>query len=236
MSALINRYLLEQTRHDSGELVQPDFIVHPYTRAGRYQLDIFRHGKPHASLFIDVDAECGEKQLSIDLAATGKRATPSDCGCKSTSHAYRLDKEGYALFYVGSGAGGFSVKSYPVSARDTDLLFDSQHLNNGDLFGTTLLRPGRYRIEELHRKISVPLVVAPVKPGSTPYVPPDALQLDLDALKNHKDGIRLQQAQGLVFRAEHDNRIRIVLDDKESERDRRPSQVARWTRASAKRA
>lgn len=235
MTARINRFLLEQTRYDSGELNQPGFVVHQYPRAGHYRIEVRRHDQVRCVLDLDVDAECSEKQVSIDLAACDKPAPDTGCGCQKTAHRFRLDKEGFALFYVGSGAGGYRVRSYPVSAKDEELLFDSAHLQKGDLFGTTLLRPGRYRVEELHQKLQTYLVVAPVKPGTTRYVPPEPLHLALDSFRKQKDGLRLQQAQGIIFHAEHDNRVQIVLEEDTRPQDAPSAPVARWTKASARR-
>src|SRR5512145_276162 len=140
MSARLNRYLLEQTRHDSGEMIQTDFVVHPCTIAGRHQVDVFRHGKQVGSIMLDVDAQCPDKQVSVDLAALEQRPEKKgDCCCDDKQPGYRVDKDGYVLFYVGSGSGGYSVRSYALGGKQDNALFDSQRLQKGDLFGTTLL-------------------------------------------------------------------------------------------------
>lgn len=231
MTARLNRFLLEQTRHDSGELVQPDFVVHPCTIAGPHQVDVYRHGKLLASVLLGVDAKFPDKQVSIDLSALEKPAKKGDCCCDDKGATYNVDKDGYALFYVGSGSGGYSVKSFPLEGKQDSALFDSQRLQQGDLFGTTLLRPGKYTLEDKVAKISLPLYVEPVKPGPKPYVPPDALHLDVAELRKMKE-IRMQQAQGIVIRAEKDNRIVIALDDKDDCSAEPPKQVARMTRAT----
>lgn len=234
MTARLNRYLLEQTRHDSGALVQPDFAVHPCTHAGRHQVDVYRHGKPVASVMLDVDAQHADKQVSIDLAALEQPAKKGECCCDDKSPAYRVGLEGYALFYVGSGSGGFSVKMNALDSKQDVPGFDSQRLQKGDLFGTTLLRPGKYSLVDKAAKISLLLMVTPVKPGSTRYVPPDALHFDIAELRKHKE-IRMQQAQGIVIRAEKDNHIVIALeDDKDGcgKEPEPPRQVARMTRTS----
>jgi len=235
MTVRINRYLLEQTRHDSGALVQPDFVVHPYHQPGRYQLDIFRHGKRMRSETLIVDADSNERQVSIDLAATPRSDAAGDCCCKDGDALWRLGKDGYALFYVGSGSGGFSVRSFPLHDDKGDV-FDSLKLQQGDLFGTTLLRPGRYKLEDKAAKIAVPLKVEAVKPGDKPYLPPDALHVEIADLRKKGKGLALQQAQGIVVLAERDNRIVITLEDEPGCHDDVPNKVARRTRAVARRA
>lgn len=234
MTARINRHLLEQTRHDSGELVQPDFVVLHCANAGRQQVDVYRHGKLAGSVLLDVEAECPDKQVTIDLAMLERPPKNDHCCCEEKPHGHRVEKGGYALFHVGSGSGGYSLKSYPLDTRKDSRPFDSQHLQQGDLFGTTLLRPGKYRLEDRAAKISLPLWVEPVKPGSTRYVPPEALHLDMDELRKRKD-IRLQQAQGLVIRTEKDNRILIELDEKNAGDGKTSRKVARMTRAARRR-
>lgn len=234
MTARLNRFLLEQTYHDSGALVQPDFVVHPCTHAGRHQVDVQRHGKLITSIMLDVDPEHSDKQVSIDLAALQQPEQKEDCCCHDKAPVYRVSQHGYALFYVGSGSGGYSVKSFPLNDGQEGAPFDSQHLQQGDLFGTTLLRPGRYRLEDPPNKVSVILHVEAVKPGRTRYVPPDALQLDIPELRKHKE-LRLQQAQGIVICAERDNRLLIQWDDKEPgscHDDEPPRPVARISRNS----
>ena len=235
MSARINRFLLEQTRHDSGELVQPDFVVHPFAEPGRYQVDVYRHGKAVTTMMLEVSGDCADQQLSIDLAALERPATKSDCSCHDGDHVQQVAKGGYVLFYVGSGSGGYSVKTYPAATKTEKGLFDSQALQGGDLFGTTLLRPGHYKIEDKAAKLSIPLKVEPVKPGKTAYVPPDALHFDIAELRKQKKGIQLQQAQGLVIRTDKDNRIVIVFDDKDECGENTPTKVARWSKGTARR-
>lgn len=235
MSAQLNRYLFEQTRYDSGSLTQLGFVVHQYTKPGRYKIDVFRLGQFLQTLNLTVDANANDKQLSLDLANLDAPAH-DHCECKKSSDAYLLDKDGYAVFYTGSGSGGFSVKSYFLTGKEPELVFDSQHLNKDDLFGITLIRPGIYKLENAEKKISSVISVLPVKPGKTRYLPPDAVHLELDKLKALKDGISVQQAQGLVFRASGNDRFVIELAETPEEKQSAGKvAVARWTKASAKR-
>lgn len=233
MTARLNRYLLDQTRHDSGALVQPDFVVHPCVVAGRHQVDVYRLGKQVTSVMLDVDAGHVDMQVSIDLAALEQPTKKGDCCCDEKTPSYRVGLKGYALFYVGSGSGGYAVRVNPLSSQQETASFNSQQLQKSDLFGTTLLRPGKYSLVDKAAKISLPLYVEPVRPGKAPYVPPDALHFDIADLRKLKE-IRMQQAQGIVIRAEKDNHIVIVLeDDANGGGNEPPRQVARMTRARA---
>jgi hypothetical protein len=201
--------------------------VHQYTLSGQYQVDIFRHEKLTSSIVIDVSSEYGDKQLSIDLAVSNSRPSPvNDC-------TYKLSTEGYAVFFVGSGSGGYAVKSYPLASKDEEQVFDSRRLNAGDLFGLTLLRPGQYRIEETSRKIALGLYVGEVEPGKNGYVPPAALHLDIDQLEKANEHIRVQQAQGIVFRTDNNNRVIITFSDDNAKEDDKPQQTAHWKKSSA---
>ncbi len=234
MTARINRYLLEQTRHDSADLVQPDFVVHPCTTTDAHQLDLYRYGKLITSVMVEVDPDCPDQQLSIDLASLEKPAKKDDCCCEDKAGPYRVGKDGYVLFYVGSGAGGFSVKMNALDNQQDSASFDSQHLYQGDLFGTTLLRPGQYQLVIHDADIALPLFVEAIKPGKTPYRPPDALHLEIAELRQRKE-LRLQQAQGIVIRAEKANRIVISFADQDTSEPKPAQPIARMTRAGRRR-
>lgn len=241
MRAKINRHIFEQTRFDSGNLAQMGFVVHQYEKSGRYQVDVYRQDELKTSFYIDVDSDSREQQISVDLAkmdAEHQKRGKTNCCCEGEDAKFVLDKDGYALFYVGSGSGGYRVISSPLRDRDEDLLFDSTKLNKGDLYGLTLLRPGDYSVKELSNKRESRIAVSAVKPCKTKYVPPEALHLDMEKL-SAKQTLEMQQAQGIVFRAQHHDRVVIEFEPPCNEKgpgNDPKGKVARWTSASARRA
>ncbi len=216
MKAHINRHLLNQTRFDSGALTPAGFVVHPYREPGRYQADVSRDGQHQYSFNIVVTPDSSEMQISVDLSALGdKLKNPAgDCGCSHSGHDMQLASGGYGLFYTAAGSGGYSVRTFPVTAteKDRDQVFDSTVLQPDDLFGITLLRPGYYVMRDDKHDLQCRLQVDPVLPCKERYIPPDAIHLEGKDLKNAKDGIRLMQAQGLVYRSHADARIVIELE------------------------
>ncbi|MGC1511089.1 hypothetical protein [Ketobacter sp.] len=237
MSLRLNRHVLEQTRYDSGLLGQLGFVVHPYPDAGHYKVEIYRHDKLQQALLIDVNASSGDSQLSIDLAATEHKRPPQDpCCCDDDSgsnyKSRQLAKGGYALFYVGSGSGGYHVKSYALDPDSKQDSFDSTRLNRGDLFGITLIRPGHYHVTNTPKKRHGKISVEAVSASKTPYQPPEALQIEVDTLTDNNKAVTLTQAQGMVFHASQDDRILIELDadtikKQQPEENRK---TARWSK------
>lgn len=216
MKARINRHLFNQTRFDSGALTPADFVVHPYKEAGYYQADVSRHGQHRYTFSFVVTPDSKKMQISVDLAAMERKqsALSSACADSDTAGGMQLAPGGYGLFYTATGSGGYSIKTYPLSAteKDRDQVFDSTALQTDDLFGITLLRPGYYVMRDTSKELQCRLQVDPVTPGKERYVPPEALHLDGNDLKNNKNNIRLIQAQGLVYRSHPDARILIELE------------------------
>ncbi len=216
MKARIHRSLLEQTRFDSGALSPTDFVVHPYHEPGLYRAEVRRHGRHQYSFHFEVSPESREMQLTIDLADPKNNADKgdTDCGCKPGSGVRQLAPGGYALFYTATGSGGYSVRTFPAQATEADgkQVFDSTALQEEDLFGITLLRPGYYVFRDVEQDLQCRLHVEPVLPGKEAYVPPEALHLDSREVKSAKQEIRLLQAQGLVYRSHAQARILIELE------------------------
>ncbi len=237
MSAKINRHLIKQTRFDSGSLTQLGFVAHQYKTSGRYKVDVYRENELRTSCYIDVDTDNESLQASIELSGLELGINTSKKGscCDSNVKIYKINREGYALFYVNKGAGKYHVKSYYLESRGESYLFDSTTLNKGDLFGLTLLRPGRYQLRDGNSNPLSSLVVEAVKPLEKKYVPPEAINVELSEIHKMKE-ISLLQAQGIIFNAKSDNRVIIDFedDDEKHQCGDRPI-AARWTKSNAKR-
>lgn len=248
MKAQINTHLFTQTRFDSGALSPALFVVHPFMNCGQYQADVYRNELFLFSFIIDVSEQHPEKQISVDLSLleSKHKTHPSHDNCCHAEHnRYLLSENGYALFYTSKGASGYSVKTHPLQGEKNDRseLFDSANLSKDDLFGLTLLRPGDYILREVKSKLECKLHVDAVKPGKTPYSPPDALHVDADTIKKSGGQLKLMQAQGLVIRCDGLSRIVIEYKDSPESNIKKPdvknshdkTAVARWRKAGVKR-
>lgn len=249
MKAQINTHLFTQTRFDSGALSPANFVVHPFMNCGQYQADVSRNGTLLFSFVIDVSEHHPEQQISVDLALleSKQRESPRhDTCCHANHQRYLLSENGYALFYTSKGAGGYSVKTHPISGdkNDRSELFDSTALNKDDLFGITLLRPGDYSLRDAKSKLECKIHVEAVKPGKEAYRPPEALHIDAQIIKKSGGQLKLMQAQGLVVRCEGLSRIVIEYQGSSDADTKMPggkakktskTAVARWKKAGVKR-
>jgi hypothetical protein len=78
-----------------------------------------------------------------------------------------LSVGGYAVFFISTGIGGYSLEMTKPEAKDGKKVFDSQKLTNEDMFIATLLRPGAYQITNVLTKAQVELSVAYPEIGKT---------------------------------------------------------------------
>ena len=242
MKNKINRYIFTQTQFESSALTQLGFVVHQFNEEGLFQAEVFRHGKPVYGFEISISKKHKQQQISVDLEKLNttftkkstEQAGNKKCACDSPTQTFELLEGGYGLFFVGSGAGGYSVRTSPVDRKTKDF-FDSTLLGDGDLFGITLLKPGKYAFIENTEKTKLTIEVEAVKPdkkSKTQYVPPEPVHLDGKNLKKSKV-IKLRSAQGLIYRASGKDSISIELTNPNDKDDKgKDSKVAHWNKVS----
>ena len=108
---------------------------------------------------------------------------------------------GYAVFHAAIGTEtGFAVQLHTAGARNQPPIFDSRQLHDGDVFSTTLLRPGRYSLTNVTTGSTGQIQVAYPVISDKPYSPPDPLDVQVNAQGFQPNVIQLKPAQGLIFR------------------------------------
>ncbi len=206
--AVLNRYLFTQLNLDSGALTMLGTVIHNFAEPGRYRINVWRGESLAGSLHLTVDPECPATQVTIDLAAVDGQDQPR-CGDSGTALA--VNPKGYAVFHVGTGAGGYAVTAGRIDRDQSDKVFDSRELQAGDMFAATILRPGTYGVVNLRTKARAQLTVAYPKVGKERYVPQDPLSIECTKDGFRPNAIKVNAAQSQVFRIATLSRLRIDL-------------------------
>jgi hypothetical protein len=124
--------------------------------------------------------------------------------------------EGYVSFTAASAnARPYTVVAEPASGSKDEAKgkrgFDSRRLGPDDIFTLTLLRPGDYRVvNELGKYEGVITVAYPVI-GDRPYRPPSPQEVEVNEGAFQPSTIKLQPAQGVIFKIRTAARIKIDL-------------------------
>ncbi|MEO5654513.1 MAG: hypothetical protein ABIR00_00820 [Nitrosospira sp.] len=200
---------------DSGALTMLSAVVHSFNEPGEYR-GVVRGGTESETVFyISVDKNSPIAQANIDLAALvqGEPANESENGCCPSGQGNRfvVNPKGYAVFHVLSGAGGYSVQVRKAEEDPKTKIFDSQELDEGDIFSAIIIRPGTYAVTNLLTKKKSEVIVSYPKPGKTAYRPPNPIVVDCSEREIEPRCIELQPGQGLNFHLKARSRIKIEL-------------------------
>lgn len=215
---MINRFIFSQVNLDSGSLTVLASVVHKFSESGEYYGEVLR-GRDVVGRFSILVGDCPttstlssatmQPSVKIDLKALdlpfSQQLENQACSC------FMLKPEGYALFFVSTGAGGYVVNiQRPGTKRDEAKVFDSRRLDEEDMFVATVLRPGTYLITNVSTKAKAELVVTYPEIGKTRR---HSETVPLECTENAitPDKIRIDPAQGLVFRFKTPSRIKIEL-------------------------
>ena len=231
MKARINP-LIEQTSFDSAAPNGAAAVVHKFGDAGEYVVR-----------FISGEANLAHVRLTVASDPPGKASPAEGVSIDLTKIEYSSNMGGADghedLFvvrpkgYVSFTAASPKAKPYAVVARaaydakTTDKPeFDSRRLGPDDIFALTLMRPGDYRVvNELGKYDGVITVAYPVI-GDRPYRPPSPLEVDVNESDFRPSTIKLQPAQGVIFKICTAARIKIdLIRPDDGPKDRPPRKV-----------
>jgi hypothetical protein len=242
----LNRTLLQQTDANSADLTLLAAVVHRPGRAGDYVGTVYRRDQAVGEFTLRVLETPAPLQIQIDLATQRLRGEPrrageharDDCDCDEKSEAgaravYTLGREGFAVFHVSTGAGGYAVQLAAAEDaerwsetrrddRDRGRHWDSRELEEGDLFAVTLLRPGTYRVVNETSGAQADIRLAYPKRGREAYRPPEPMRIAVTQNGFKPERIELQPLQGQVYEIGAPSRLTISLvepDDGPGPRD-----------------
>lgn len=226
MKAFVNHTLISRTSVDSGSITPHGMVIHQLREPGEYQGTLLLGDAPAAGFTISVEREVEAQQVDIDLFALHHGAA----GTHEGASRFTVRPEGYAVFYVSQGRGGYAVvMRRQGEERRRESAFDSRRLSEGDLFAVTLLRPGTYSVRNTEGRGQARIVVAYPERGNAPYTPPDAVQVRCSREGFKPRQIEVRSAQGQVYSFDTPSRLQFELqepEDLESPEERGP--VAQW--------
>lgn len=213
----INRHLFTETGTDSGSLNVLGTLAHQFPDEGDYLIEVSRDGRVLGSRLLVVSDEYHALQADFDLSTFGPGAgAGEDCDCTGacTCEGQGYDcvrEDGYAVFYVGRGPGGYAVTVDPVGERREAREFDSQELVEDDTFAAVLLRPGTYAAVNRATGDEARVVVTYPDPERGPEAVREPVTVECADDGFDPAGIEIHPGQGLVFRIGTPSRIVIEL-------------------------
>ena len=123
---------------------------------------------------------------------------------------YTLRKGDYAVFYVSTGAGGYSIEIYRFEKGSQIKTFDSKELKDGVIFSAMVIRPGTYLITNTLNDAKAELVINYPELGKMKKILiPINIESNTKEIVPNK--INIDPSQGLIFRINTLSRIRIEL-------------------------
>ena len=124
--------------------------------------------------------------------------------------SYALKKGGYAVFYVSTGAGGYSIELYRIDKGSQTKTFDSKELRNDMIFSSMIVRPGTYLITNTINNTQAELVVNYPELGKMRKVL-TPINIECNAPEINPNKINVDPSQGLIFKINTPSRIKIEL-------------------------
>jgi len=199
MKAKINSHLVKAKSIASYPLGILGSIAHPVTKEGEYLGTIKFKRQTVARFKLIVDSDVKETQLDIDFANLHRQG-----GRKATERVveYRVNPEGYLMFFVSSGPGGYHVVLDKLGGSKPRRVFDNKSLSEGDLFILTLIRPGNYEVLEKRSKTVAKVTVAYPEITKKPYAPGTAVNIELakTGFGPKSKTLKIDPGQGIVLR------------------------------------
>jgi len=218
VKAYINTRFLNQTEFDSAAPWGSAVVAVELQKPGTYELAVARKGKP----FVRLPFAVGREPAPRGEAAAPTGAPEQDLRRAVSVDLFKLARASATLPELPSlaGRGWISFTSaqplpdHHIALRATGGRtdeFDSRKLGERSVFGLTLIRPGRYSLQNAVDGKQAEIVVAYPKVGKTPYRPPEPLQVQVTTEGFGKDSFPLSPGQGMVFRFATESRIQIQL-------------------------
>lgn len=211
----LNRHLFTETGTDSGALNVLGTLVHQFPDEGDYVVDIMKDGDPVGRRLIVVSDDHHAIQATIDLSSLADGDSGCDCTdmCSCEAEDYDCIREdGYAVFTVASGAGGYAVQIASLDERDVEE-FDGAGLTDYDTFAAVLMRPGTYAMYNRLTGDEGEVTVVYPDPDRGRKAVREPVEVSIGDGGLDPAAVELHPGQGLVFRIETTARVAIELEE-----------------------
>jgi len=205
--------LYTQVDLDSGALVMKCFIAHLLREDGLYHGTVMLGERFVAGFVIKVNETAEETQATVDLSELhfGARGTAPNEVVKR----FAVKTGGYVVLHVGQGDGG-----YHVLLRNTDddqsRPWNSQRLDDGDIFSTVPLRPGSYTLSNVasERTVATRLVVTYPDPreNTRDRPRPTPVYATFKRRRFDPEAFTVDPGQGIVIATKDTARFTLTLD------------------------
>ncbi len=216
MKTSVNAAILATTKMDSGALGPLAMVAHQMTKPGPYVGTVFLGKERIGGFYLEVTDGGDRMQADLDLARYGNTGSVAE----RPTIRLKVRTEGYLLVYVSQGQSGYRVTlEHAEGKKNPDKVakpvFDSSDLAEGDIFATTMVRPGQWAVEG-GKEASARITVTYPKQGKEPYRPKEqgnAVEVQGGYLS--PDNLTVGPGEGVVFRIgkEASARIRLSLVD-----------------------
>lgn len=208
----VNTHALRRTALDSAALSVLGMLVHPLPEKGAFELTVSSGGVRVATLPVRIDEEAGTTQVDVDLAALDRRVQGRAAAAPASEAV--VGPKGYLVLHVSAGAGEYVTVLTDRHARERKPLFDNRKLQAGDLFVTTLLRPGRYELAAHGVRSKGQLRVAYPGASRKSVAELDAARVNVTEKGFEPKEVRVEAGQGTVFEvAYRDASVRVTLTE-----------------------
>ena len=190
----LNRALFEKKDYDSRFISVLQSLHHRFTKDGHYSCNIYNDNKLINTFNIDVEKECKTLKNNFDIHEILRN---------KTDH-YNVSVNDYIGFYISDGPMQYTISIFHSKNRE-EAEFDSSNLKMNDIFCVSLIRPGKYIVE--NRIISARMLVE-VFPFDKRLVSPKKIEVK-DKFDLEK--IELMQTETLFFIVNNEKNNQIVV-------------------------
>jgi hypothetical protein len=218
VKAFINQRFLNQTHFDSAAPAGSAVVAHELQRHGTYELALAHQGKPFVRLPFSVGPEPaprGDEAAPAGLPESEvRRAVSVDLFKLARAGATLPELPGLATAGWLSFTSAQPLPDHHIvlrAAEGGEDEFDSRKLGERSRFALTLIRPGRYSLQNTLGDTKAEIVVSYPQVGKTPYRPPEPLQVEVTKEGFGQSSFPLSPGQGIVFRFATESRIQIEL-------------------------
>jgi hypothetical protein len=207
MKYYFNRSLFDQVNLDSSALTVKTTVVHPINEPGDYAGQVSRNNQVVAYFKVSVRDENTEKAVHIDLSELDTLLTHSYPTRKA---GFEVATKGFCVFHVGSGSGGYVVTLGQPGKGEHANPYSTRELVEGDVFTTTILRPGIYVATNAKTKASAEITVPyPKRNDSKNQLKPVSIECSPKGMQ--PDKLTAQSGAGIIFSIKTDSKISIEL-------------------------